>query len=1191
MQARPADCCRPIAPVVGIGFCLPLLVTVSALSADDPFAESIRKTDPLPPAQEQKTFHLPPGFEIQLVAAEPDIAKPMNLAFDARGRLWITESREYPFAAPINQPGRDAIKILSHFDKNGRARKIQTFADGLNIPIGLLPYRDGVIAFSIPNLYYFADTNHDGRADTKEIILGRIGFEKDTHGLTSSFRRGYDGWIYADHGFNNDTTLTAKDSSSIRMNSGNTYRFLPDGSHVEQFTWGQVNPFGLMFDPLGDLWSADCHSSPVYQLLRGGYYPSFGKPNDGLGFAPNICAHQHGSTAIAGMVFYAATNFPPEFRGNTFVGNVMTCRINRDSLTEHGSTRRAKEEPDFLRCDDPWFRPVDLQLGPDGALYVADFYNRIIGHYEVPLDHPGRDRERGRIWRIAYVGPASSRSRSVGFQPAQSPDLTRASTSRLIAELRHPNLARRMPAMNELVDRIGTPAVRPVQKALRHRKSTAEQKVHGLWILHRLGALDETMLLRSANDTNRAVRVHVLRVLSESQPSASLTSDTIRRLLLRGLSDSDPYVQRAAIEALGQHPILTAHDDFTCLDSLLKLRQQIPEADSQLVHACRMALRNHLKAPGAFSHLESLHLDEPRAKLVADIAPGVPTGKSAAFLFSHVQRFSEPHDKLTTYLRHTARHVPEAQFDELASFIRQRFADDLELQFTLFKSVQDGLAQRDGKVTAGLRAWAADLVEKLLAPLDDAARPWLSSPLNEAPTDSPWILQTRKSADGVETNFLSSLAPDGETLTGTLRSRAFTIPPRLSFFLAGHDGFPDKPPGKKNFVRLIAADSAEVFTNAAPPRNDLAQPIAWDLSAAAGQRGVLEIVDSDTGTGFAWLAAGRFDPPVVPLPQTSPNQLQRRPLNAAELTRTVPLSEFAPRFVALLRDAAGGPEVRAAAARTLLALDSTAHVPLAAALLADANQPAALRESLAQLLAGQNSAEALAGVAQAIPGTAQRLQIKIAGLLAGNTNGVDLLLSLVEERKLPPQVIADRTVKEKMNAARMSAFKERYEKLIAGLPSVNAELQKHMDERRKSYNANLASTGRGRAVFEKSCAVCHQLGGQGAVVGPQLDGIGNRGLERLLEDVLDPNRNVDPAFRPSLVTLKDDTSVTGLLRREEGELLVFVDTQGKEINVPRKEIAERRESQLSLMPANFGEVLKEDEFNDLLAFLLAHGAK
>src|SRR5216117_900870 len=107
----------------------------------DPFAENVRTTEPLTPGQEQKSFHLPPGFEIQLVAAEPDINKPMNLAFDATGRLWVTTSREYPFPAPLNQPARDRIMIFEDFDPNGRARKVTTFAEGLNIPIGLYPFR------------------------------------------------------------------------------------------------------------------------------------------------------------------------------------------------------------------------------------------------------------------------------------------------------------------------------------------------------------------------------------------------------------------------------------------------------------------------------------------------------------------------------------------------------------------------------------------------------------------------------------------------------------------------------------------------------------------------------------------------------------------------------------------------------------------------------------------------------------------------------------------------------------------------------------------------------------------------------------------------------------------------------------------------------------------------------------------
>src|SRR5262249_737034 len=128
--------------------CVAMVLFCSAVFGADPFEENIRKTAPLTPEQERATFHLPPGFEIQLVAAEPQIGKPMNLAVDGRGRLWLTQSREYPYAAPLDKPARDRIQVLSDFDENGRARNVSTFAEGLNIPIGLYPYKNGVIGFS-----------------------------------------------------------------------------------------------------------------------------------------------------------------------------------------------------------------------------------------------------------------------------------------------------------------------------------------------------------------------------------------------------------------------------------------------------------------------------------------------------------------------------------------------------------------------------------------------------------------------------------------------------------------------------------------------------------------------------------------------------------------------------------------------------------------------------------------------------------------------------------------------------------------------------------------------------------------------------------------------------------------------------------------------------------------------------------
>jgi len=159
--------------------------------------------------------------------------------------------------------------------------------------------------------------------------------------------------------------------------------------------------------------------------------------------------------------------------------------------------------------------------------------------------------------------------------------------------------------------------------------------------------------------------------------------------------------------------------------------------------------------------------------------------------------------------------------------------------------------------------------------------------------------------------------------------------------------------------------------------------------------------------------------------------------------------------------------------------------------------------------------------------------------------------------------------------------------LTRGLPAPQDAVEQLIEQRRAAYASAKPTAAEGQKVFVKNCAQCHQLGGEGKVVGPQLDGVGNRGVERLIEDILDPNRNVDPAFRYSNVTLKDTTLITGLQKREEGETLVFVDTTGQEVTVPKAQIRSRAESRLSIMPNNFGEIIPPEEFNQLMAFLMA----
>jgi putative heme-binding domain-containing protein len=1198
-------------PLVGrargffIGAAGTFLVCFGAVAAD-PFAENVRPTEALTPEQEQKSFHLPPGFEMHLVAAEPDILKPMNMAFDAQGRLWVTVTREYPFPVPPGKPSRDEIKILSDFDETGRARKITTFAEGLDIPIGVYPFRSTnatwkCVVWSIPNIWLLEDTDGDGKADKREKLYGPFGWERDTHGMNGSFTRGFDGWLYATHGYNNNTDVRGADGHEVKMNSGNTYRFRLDGSRIEQNTWGQVNPFGLCFDALGNLYSADCHSEPVYQLLRGGYYPSFGKPHDGLGFAPSMIFHGHGSTAISGIVYYEDDLWPEEYRHNIFTGNVMTSRVNRDAVTFTGSTPLANERPDFVVTDDPWFRPVNLQLGPDGALYMADFYNRIIGHYEVPLTHPGRDRTSGRIWRIVYKG----QNPRPELRNLKLPD----DLDGLIAELGSPSLTRRMLAMNEICGRFGQSAgnadalsrafMRAIEASAGNPSEASRDQqrliVHGLWILDRLDRLDDPTLNRAA-EAGIPARVHALRLVTERgvQRSISPTRDADRllplsltNLIFGSLLHSDALVRRCAAEALGAWPA------FDNIHQLLGALAKADRADTHLVYVVRKALRDQLKLDGVLTRLMKENLSEPDVRAIADVAVAVPSAQAGEFLLRHIQKYSESRETLANYLRHAARYAPENEMDSLATFTRKKFPDDLDFQLALFKSVQQGTEQRGAALGTGVHDWGAELAGRLLESADARSVGWSNTPVEGmANTTNPWFVQKRASADGDKASwFLCSLPPGGESFTGVLRSKPFTIPAKLRFFLAGHDGYPDKPAQKKNVVRLRAADTSEVFAEIFPPRNDTAQPVAWDLSAFAGRQGCLEVTDADTGNAYAWLAIGRFDPPLVTVPKVSPNTIGQRLGAAAELVRALSLGKFEPQLASALVNPATDIGACGIVAETLVALHPNEILAALAPLAGDPAVSIVLRRQIAQVIAGDKSTSAESILNEAFRTLTRRMQVKLAASLASSAASAEQLLKLVADGRAPAALLLERAVKDKLQVSKPANVNERLAQLTKDVVEPGSAIQKLIDERRANFDLTKTLAARGEKVFTLNCRPCHQIDGVGNVVGPQLDGIGGRGLERLLEDVLDPNRNVDPAFHTTIVSLKDGDVESGLFRREEGEAIVLANGAGKEISIPKRDIVDRHASTTSLMPENFGEIISPQDFNDLMAFLLAHGPK
>ena len=724
-----------------------LIGAVAARAGDDPFAAAIRPTDALTPEQERASFHLPPGFRVQLFAAEPEIQKPMNMAFDARGRLWVSGSTEYPYPAPADRPGRDSIRVLEDTDRDGRADKVTVFADGLSIPIGLYPYKNGVIAFSIPNIWFFDDTDGDGKADRREILYGPFDYLHDTHGMNNAFRRGFDGWLYANHGWANTSTVRGRDGNQVVLPGGNTYRVRPDGARIEHFTHGQVNPFGMTFDPLGDLFNADCHTRPIMLLLRGGYYDSFGRPHNGLGYVPPVMEHSHGSTAIAGTTRYTGRNFPPEFRGNMFVGNVMTSRVNRDSIRERGASLQAIEEPDFVVSDDPWFRPVDMQVAPDGSLFIADFYNKIIGHVEVPLNHPERDKLRGRIWRVVYEGDPKN---PAPLDP--SPDLRAAGAKALIAAFDHPNLGVRMRTGDELCDRLGAGAVAPLRDALSRLAPTA--RVHALWALHRLGAGRSEEVREAATSSDRLLRVHAMRIFAETPTWEGADRSTV----VHALDDAAPMVRRAAVDALGRHP---RADD---LEVLLRLSGTTPETDVHLRHTIKLTLLEIIQIPGTLARWAARKSSKPAADLMASVALALPSQEAGAFLIDYLGRYPSSPELTGQYLAHAAKNLPpDADVSTLAKVAQRE--DDLDLQLDLLMAVRNGLRQRRKTEPDDLRKWGGSLAGRLLASVGAGGNDWIASADATAP-GRPWRLEPRGSDDRPGKVSVPQFAADGRGLHG-----------------------------------------------------------------------------------------------------------------------------------------------------------------------------------------------------------------------------------------------------------------------------------------------------------------------------------------------------------------------------------------------------------------------------------------
>ena len=389
-----------------------------------------------------KMMTVPEGFSVEVVASEPDIVNPVAMAIDERGRFWITESLEYPRREP--GVGKDRVKVLEDTDGDGRCDKFSIFLDGLNIPSGVAVGHGGVWIANSPDILFVPDADRDGKPDgPAQVVVTGFG-RTDTHELPNSLTWGPDGWLYGLNGVFNFSNVTyPKDSpwlkqieaarSRTRQSSDDVkddsaqadrnltisatslrtefkftcamFRIHPRTREFQVFCEGTSNPWGIAFNDEGEAFVSACVIDHLWHLVETGYYHRQGGPYPPFTWKiDSIVKHKHQKAAYCGIHYFDSDAYPEKYRGKLYMGNIHGGCINVDRIERDGSTYKGFGEDDFLTANDAWFMPVVQKTGPDGCLYILDWYDRYHCYQDANRDPTGIDRLKGRLYRVRYNG-------------------------------------------------------------------------------------------------------------------------------------------------------------------------------------------------------------------------------------------------------------------------------------------------------------------------------------------------------------------------------------------------------------------------------------------------------------------------------------------------------------------------------------------------------------------------------------------------------------------------------------------------------------------------------------------------------------------------------------------------------------------------------------------------------------------
>jgi putative membrane-bound dehydrogenase-like protein len=1115
---------------------------------------------PTPPEKARSEMRVPDGFEITLFASEPDIRKPIAFDFDARGRMIIAEAASYPLGPREGEPATDSIKILEDTDRDGRADKITVFADGLNIPDAVAVAHNGLIVAEAPNLWLMRDTDGDDRADEKTVILTGFG-RQDTHHMIHGLAWGPEGKLLMTQGCFNSSDVLA-DGKEWHLDRGNFFRCWPDGSALELIHSSFTNSWGFDWDDYGN-WIGQDNEGPrlIHLVDRADYGLNIMDRRDGQpGILPGIPtdgARSHGYVIQSGLVVYSGDAFPREYNGDVFEGAPGLHKIIRDTLEPSGASFFASEQDDLLATDDPWHRPIALTVGPDGAIYMLDWYNEILAHVEHPLDSPRRDRSRGRIYRIAWKGAPKT----------PYPDLTKASPEELRDNLRSDNRWLRRMSQRLLAAR-GHAAVDLVLPLLGKNESP-RTRCHALWTI-----------VESRVPLNSKIKKAIFRGFDD--PDSRVRAAAIRSSRHLNLNDAN-YAER--LTELTRDP-----DDFAKFEaalSLASLNQPLPMRD-----LAALIGQAHWEDPFlAFAFAQAIGPQREEVVMTAFELGARSLAKNDNGLLAALLQLRDP--RTVPLLLATLRQpkLKPASAEELVSGLNAFDSPDIFPALVRFLSERPSLSPRlASPILSDLRArkqestLATSDIERVLVNLAD-----------------------RGSADLRRDVFLTAAKLQTRSLSPQINSSLDVADPRTAEAAILATGELALTDSESDLLSIAASQNPRARWAAVRALSQIAESDA----AAEVFLAALASPDSsrDALTGLQRLsksstAASASLEKVVNLAAFGNFLLQEDSRRQLESWIREQAPDRAPALLSRLSAADGvlrdwkviGPFPNP---------DTKGHAtvyPPETELNADAEYNF-LNQTIRWQPTRPNHPDGLVDLMTLVPNEAVVAYAwttlasetdRAATLYAGSDDSIKIWINgeLVHDHLVDRGLIVDQdsarvSLRKGENTILVKIGQNRggwnFHVRIAPAIGANTENEKELALWMKG------NPDHGRDVFFQSpagCVKCHAIAGEGGRVGPDLTELGwLNPRSYILNSILNPSDDIAGGFAGLALETKDNGSLEGYIHRESSSEIEFVTSEGKTLKIRKRDIARRTARNASGMPDALEDALTTQELADLLAFL------